>query len=104
MSFTVAQRTREIGIRTALGAHPRSIVYAIARRAGIQLGLGVVLGGALAAYILPGLSQDPVLKPQNMPLVVTGVVAGTVLVGMLACLVPTLRGLRIHPTEALREG
>ena len=104
MSFTVAQRTREIGIRTALGAHPRSIVYAIARRAGIQLGLGVVLGGAFAAYILAGLSRDPMMQPQNMPLIIASVVAGTMLVGMLACLMPTLRGLRIQPTEALREG
>ncbi len=104
MSFTVTQRTREIGVRTALGAHPKSIVYTIARRATLQLGLGVVLGAVFAAYILAVIAQFPEMRPQNMPLLVAGVAAGTVLVGMLACLVPTLRGLRIQPTEALREG
>ena len=104
MSFTVAQRTREIGIRTALGAHARSIVSTITRRAAIQLGLGVVLGAAFSALILVIASYGEILMPQNMFLVVAGVVAGTVLVGMLACLMPTLRGLRIQPTEALREG
>ncbi len=104
MSFTVTQRTREIGIRTALGARPRSIVYTIARRAAIQLTLGVALGAVLAAVILADISENPVMNPQNTSLVIAGVIAGTVLVGMLACLVPTLRGLRIQPTEALREG
>jgi ABC-type antimicrobial peptide transport system permease subunit len=91
-------------VRTALGAHPKSIVYTIARRATLQLGLGVVLGAVFAAYILAVIAQFPEMRPQNMPLVVVAVAAGTVLVGMLACLVPTLRGLRIQPTEALREG
>jgi len=104
MSFTVEQRTREIGIRTALGAHPRSIIYMVMRRAAIQLALGVVLGAALGAWLLADVSQSPSIKPQNMSLIVTAVVVGTVLVGMLACLAPTLRGLRIQPTEALREG
>ena len=104
MSFTVAQRTREIGIRAALGAHPRNIVQTIARRAAIQLGLGVGVGAVLAALMLYAASQEELMGPQNLSLLVAGVVTGTVLVGMLACLVPTLRGLRIQPTEALREG
>jgi len=104
MSFTVAQRTREIGVRTALGAHPWSIVSTIGRRAALQLTLGVVLGAPIAALVLADLSQNPLMKPQNMWLVIAGVVAGTMLVGTVACLVPTLRGLRIQPTEALREG
>ena len=103
MSFTVAQRTREIGVRTALGAHPWSIVSTIGRRAAIQLTLGVVLGAPVAAVVLANLSQNPLMMPQNVALVVGSVVAGTMLVGMCACLVPTLRGLRIQPTEALRE-
>ena len=103
MSFTVARRTREIGVRTALGAHPWSIVSTIGRRAAAQLTLGVALGAPIAALVLADLSKNPLMKPQNMSLLVAGVVAGTMLVGMCACLVPTLRGLRIQPTEALRE-
>ena len=104
MSFTVAQRTREIGIRTALGARPWSVISTIVRRAVVQLMLGVVFGAAFAAYALAIVNRDEVLKPQSWPLVVMAVVAGTVLVGGIACLMPTLRGLRIQPTEALREG
>ena len=101
MSFTVTQRTREIGIRTALGAHPRSIVYTIAQRAAVQLTVGVMLGVPAALYLF---GEETTTKAPDQSLVITSVVAGTILVGMLACLVPTLRGLRIQPTEALREG
>jgi predicted permease len=104
MSFTVAQRTREIGIRMALGAHPRSIVLRFARRAALQLALGVVLGTAFGALILGNEYQQDLLFHPVKATAVTAVVAGTLLLGMLACLVPTLRGLRIQPTEAFREG
>lgn len=97
------QRTHEIGIRTALGAHPRSIVSTIVRRAAIQLSLGVGLGTAFSTYVFVVLAQNPAVKSENLGLVVAGV-AGTALVGTIACTVPTLRGLRIKPTEALREG
>jgi ABC-type antimicrobial peptide transport system permease subunit len=104
ISFTVAQRTREIGIRTALGAHPRSIVFTIVRRAALQLALGVVLGAAFGAVILGNEYQQDLLFHHVRAPAVTTVVAGTLLVGILACLVPTLRALRIQPTEAFREG
>jgi hypothetical protein len=105
MSFTVVQRTREIGVRVALGAQPRSIGYSIVRRAAAQLGLGVALGAAISVWILAAFYEDPTgPSAQYMPLVVAGAVAGTVLIGMLACLVPTLRGLRIQPMVALTEG
>jgi putative ABC transport system permease protein len=104
ISFTVAQRRREIGIRTALGAHPRSIVFTIVRRAAIQLAAGVVLGAAFGAVLLGNEYQsDQLFQPVKLPAVTT-VVVGTLLVGMIACLVPTLRGPRIQPTEALQEG
>jgi hypothetical protein len=104
MSFTVAQRTREIGIRMALGAHPRSIVFRFARRAALQLAVGVVLGTAFGAVILMNEYQQDLLFHHVKTPAVTTVVGGTLLVGMLACLVPTLHGLRIQPTEAFREG
>ena len=63
-----------------------------------------MLGAPIAVLVLLDLSQNPLMKPQSISLVVAGVVAGTMLVGMCACLVPTLRGLRIQPTEALQEG
>lgn len=105
LSFTVAQRAREIAVRVALGARPRHIGYAIGRRATLQLALGVGLGGAFSAWVLAGLAEDPtMIQAQDMTIVVLGAVAGTALIGVFACLVPTLRGLRVQPVEALAEG
>jgi len=95
MSFTVAQRTREIGIRAALGASPRRIVTAIFSRALLQLALGVILGGAAAALIGDQVAEEG-------PWLVLMIAGLMLLVGVLACVVPARRGLRIQPTEALR--
>ena len=104
MSFTVTQRTREIGIRTALGARPREIVSTVIRRAALQLMMGVGLGVAGSWLMLWQLVGDPLVRPQNPVAVLIPLALGTLLVGGVACVVPTLRGLRIQPTEALREG
>jgi predicted permease len=103
MSFTVSQRTREIGIRTALGARPWSIVSTIGRRAALQLGAGVALGGVWAWYLLDQIISDVEVVAVHIPLTVAVTIVAAVLVGMAACTAPTLRGLRIQPSEALRE-
>ena len=103
MSFAVAQRTREIGIRIALGAPWRSVVAAVARRALAQLGLGVILGITVAGWLLSQLQPGDVPTLTRAPLLIA-FVAGVVvmaLMGMLACIAPTLRALRVEPTEAL---
>jgi putative ABC transport system permease protein len=94
MSFTVARRTREIGIRAALGASPRRIVGGIFSRAFVQTGAGILLGSALAA--LMGLGSGRGL------LLLLGADAVMLLVGLTACAVPLRRALTIEPTEALR--
>jgi hypothetical protein len=92
MSFTVAKRRREIGIRAALGADPRRILTSIFARAAAQLGAGV-LGGVViaAAFVMDGL------------VILPGVAALMIIVGLLAALGPARRGLAVQPTEALRE-
>jgi predicted permease len=101
ISFTVSQRTREIGIRTALGARATDIVVAVARRAALQVGIGLALGIAWGWVLLT--RTDFNIDKGNVPLTLalTAAVAGSVCV--LACARPTLRGLRVQPTEALRE-
>ena len=94
MSFTVARRTREIGIRAALGAHPRRIVTGIFSRAFLQIGAGVIVGSALAA--LMGLDST------REVLLLVAANAVMLAVGLTACAIPVRRALRIHPTEALR--
>lgn len=102
MSFTVSQRTREIGIRTALGARPERILIAIARRTLLQLVVGVTSGVAVGLGLLYSLREANIPGPSPTG---TLVACSTfmLLVGMVACLAPTLRALRIQPVEALRE-
>jgi predicted permease len=94
MAFTVTRRTREIGIRAALGATNRHIVRGIFSRAFTQMSTGVLVGSALVALVGLGsmrtlwllLSADTVM----------------LVVGLTACALPLRRALRIDPTEALR--
>ena len=107
MSFTVAERTREIGILTALGAQPSSIVSEIAKRAFLQLSVGVLIGGGLSAAMLGAFADRDVnagvLRTAHLPLTVGLIVLFVMVVGMLACVKPTLRAIRIRPMEALRS-
>jgi predicted permease len=98
MSFTVAQRTREIGIRTALGAPPRRVILDVFRRAAWQVSAGVLLGSLLSAagFVAMGLG---VVGGMPLLLSVAGMMA---LVALLATLGPARRGVRIQAVEALR--
>ena len=98
MSFTVAQRTREIGIRTALGASPRHVLLNVFRRAIWQIAAGVMLGSILSSAALTALGLG---VTSAAPLILTvGISMG--LVGLLSSLGPARRGLRIQAVEALR--
>jgi predicted permease len=105
LSFIVARRTREIGVRVALGASRGRIVAAIFKRPLIQVGLGVVAGAALIALAatveteMPGLDGDLSL---GQFAVVVGYAIGMLGVCLLACIVPTRRALSVEPTVALR--
>ena len=101
MSFTVARRRREIGIRAALGAHPRRLLASIFSRALGQLAVGVVVG-LLAAALLDGATGGELLGGEGA-ILLPGVSALMMVVGLVAGVGPARRGLRIQPTEALRE-
>jgi predicted permease len=94
MAFTVARRTREIGIRVALGANRGRIVRGIFWRAFAQVGGGIAVGTALSALI--GIDT-----PRHL-LLVLGADALMLTAGLIACAVPVRRALAIQPTEALR--
>jgi putative ABC transport system permease protein len=100
MSFTVARRRKEIGIRAALGADPRQILVGIFSRAVAQLGLGAAIG-IIGAIGIDGLLEGEAF--QNGVIVVPAVAVVTMAVGLLAAYGPAREGLRIQPTEALRE-
>ncbi|MDF1502411.1 ABC transporter permease [Roseisolibacter sp. H3M3-2] len=108
LSFTVARRTREIGVRVALGANRRTVIAAVFRRPLTQVGIGIAVGAALIYLGADVLSRTefrnaPIaLSPGQVALLV--VYAAFMLgVCLLACVVPTRRALGIQPTEALRD-
>ena len=102
MSYLVTQRTREIGIRLALGAHPREMLARIVSSGARLLMAGVVIG-SLAAFVL-----RRVVSAQFFDLPLTDPAAGVALalfalVGLAACVVPGLRATRLDPVRALHH-
>jgi putative ABC transport system permease protein len=99
MAVAVARRTREIGIRVALGANPRSVLRTVFARAGRQLGGGIIAANSLIlllAWRTESLTADLLVSS-----VITSVLMAAV--GVLACAAPARRALRVQPTEALRQ-
>jgi hypothetical protein len=101
MSFTVARRRREIGVRSALGADPRRILGSILSRALGQLAIGVVAGTGVATLL--DLATKGAFTGGQAAVLLPAVAAFMVIVGLVATLGPARRGLRIQPTEALRD-
>jgi putative ABC transport system permease protein len=100
-AFAVARRTREIGVRVALGAQPLQVLPAVFKRPLVQVALGIGVGAILAL----GLANEFELSDVKLAdFGMTAVFAlSTILCCALACIVPTRRALRIQPTEALKD-
>jgi predicted permease len=102
-SYSVAQRTREIGVRVALGARAREIWLVITRRAAVQLAIGLLVGMAGAVGMGRLLQGILVRVSATDPVTLTLVPAVLVLVGFVACLIPARRAMRLDPVAALRH-
>lgn len=99
-AFAVARRTREIGLRVALGARPLDVLTIVFRRPLVQMALGIGVGAILGF----GFANDDLSEVHLDVLGSTVVfVLSTILCCALACIVPTRRALRIQPTEALKD-
>jgi hypothetical protein len=101
MSFTVARRRREIGIRAALGADRNRLLAGIFSRVFGQLGIGAAVG-MLGAVGLEQILEGELFQGRGavlLPLVALVMVA----VGLAAAVGPARQGLSIQPTEALRD-
>jgi putative ABC transport system permease protein len=102
LSYAVAQRTREIGIRMALGAPGRRVLALVVREAMVLAASGV-LAGIVAAWWLSRLLNSLLfgVTPRD-PLTYVGVAATLALVALLAAYVPARRATRVDPVVALR--
>jgi ABC-type antimicrobial peptide transport system permease subunit len=101
MSFTVARRRREIGIRVALGADRHRILAGIFSRVLAQLGAGAAVGLIAALGLQHILEGDMVGDYRAMLLPLAVLLMMTM--GVIAAVGPARQGLRIQPIEALRE-
>ncbi len=101
MYLAVTQRTREMGVRSALGAKGAQLIALVMRRSVVQLGIGMVLGLGLA--VLASGALQPILYRVNPrdAAVFAGVVVTLVIVSLLASLLPARRVASIDPVKAL---
>jgi putative ABC transport system permease protein len=101
MAVAVARRTREIGIRVALGASPRRVLHTVFARAGRQLGGGIIAGNSII-LLIAWRAGGGISTYLAVALLIVSIIMAAV--GVLACAGPARRALRVQPTEALRQG
>jgi predicted permease len=102
LSYFVGERTREIGVRRALGASHGSVVSLVLGRGARLVGLGIVLGGlgiAGGMRLMKGLLYE---VGTSDPLAIGGSVLLLATVGVIACLLPAVRAARVDPAVTLR--
>jgi predicted permease len=103
-SYSVSQRTSEIGVRMALGAQPRQVSWLILQSGCRQLALGLalgLLGGWGVTFVLKSLV---VRIPAADPVTFAGITVILAVVTLVACLVPARRAMRLDPLKALNRG
>jgi predicted permease len=102
LSYAVAQRTREIGIRVALGAHTSTVVRLVVRQGLTMVAVGAAIGLAITFGVTRLLTALLFGVAPRDPVILGGVVAILLAVGVVASMVPAVRAARVDPLTALR--
>lgn len=103
LAGSVAERTREIGLRSALGATPANVLGLVLRRGLALTGAGIVVGLAGAVVLTRSLRSLLFEIAPTDPLTLAGAATVLFVVAAIACTVPARRAIRIDPVEALRD-
>ncbi|HYK21801.1 MAG TPA: ABC transporter permease [Pyrinomonadaceae bacterium] len=102
MSYSVAQRTNEIGIRLALGAQSRDVLLLVVRQGAVLIVVGLTIGLGVAFVVMRVIESLLFGVKAKDPFTFAAVAALLALVALLACYVPALRATRVDPMQALR--
>ena len=102
MAHATSRRTREIGIRLALGAGFGDIMRLVLRRGLLQLTLGMVLGVSAALAVCQLMAQLLFKVSPRDPITFAIVAIALATAGLLACWIPARRAARLNPVRALR--
>jgi len=103
IAYSVAQRRRELGVRIALGAQSSNILKLVLLRGLRLVGLGLVIGLAVALLLVRFIESALYGIPSNDPIALCLAVLILGVAAFSACLLPALRAIRINPITALRE-
>jgi putative ABC transport system permease protein len=103
VSYSVSRRTREFGIRMALGSTPGNVLRLVITSMGRVLIIGLVLGTILSVLSTRALADKLEGIGHTNPLVLLAVIAVLATAALLACIVPARSATQIHPSEALRH-
>ena len=103
LAYLVSQRTKEIGIRIALGSSTGAVFQLVLREGLVLIALGFVLGALGMVALRTNLQAQLFGVHATDPLVLAGVVATLALVALSACALPARRATRIDPVAALAE-
>jgi predicted permease len=102
-SFTVAKRSRELGIRRAIGARASQILITVLGRSGLSLCLGSGLGLLASVFVARLLSEVVYGASSTDPVVIASAVGFMLLIGIVSALGPARRALRLDPIQVLRQ-
>lgn len=102
MSYSVAQRTNEIGIRMALGAQSRDVMLMIVKQGSVLILLGLAIGLAGAYALTRVISSLLFGVTAKDPVTFVAVSVLLAIVALLACYIPALRATKVDPMDALR--
>jgi ABC-type antimicrobial peptide transport system permease subunit len=103
MAYAVSRRTREIGIRMAIGASQAQVLGMIGRRALMLIGTGTAIGLGLALMVARLLGQILYGVEPTDPVTYAAVFLMILAIAAVACCIPAMRAIRINPVSALRQ-